>query len=196
MQQRIPIVHPQIALARFETPHPSLLLSRGTNRFAYERQRYSSTTRARRNGSTGMDRLQWAHERCVLSWHSITRRTLLEFLDLTHDYKTKANTTTFVADMNVTYVQEVHEGDPLRFTTRILNCDEKEFISGTRCIANEGYLAATNELLSLHIDLTNRRVGPMAPKIAEGVRKICDRHSKLPEPSGVGRLIGMKRPSV
>ncbi|MEC8775044.1 MAG: thioesterase family protein, partial [Pseudomonadota bacterium] len=27
---------------------------------------------------------------------------MLEFLELTHDYKTKANTTTFVADMNVT----------------------------------------------------------------------------------------------
>ncbi|MEL0113126.1 MAG: thioesterase family protein, partial [Rickettsiales bacterium] len=32
---------------------------------------------------------------------------MLEYLRLTHDYKTKANTTTFVADMNVTYVQEV-----------------------------------------------------------------------------------------
>ena len=99
--------------------------------------------------------------------------------------------------MNVTYVQEVHEGDPLRFTTRILNCDEKRIHFWHEMYhATEGYLAATNELLSLHIDLTNRRVGPMAPEITEWVRKICDRHSTLPEPSGVGRLIGMKRPSV
>ena len=92
---------------------------------------------------------------------------MLEFLELTHDYKTKANTTTFVADMNVTYVQEVHEGDPLRFTTRILNCDEKRIHFWHEMYhATEGYLAATNELLSLHIDLTNRRVGPMVPEIA------------------------------
>ena len=45
---------------------------------------------------------------------------MLEFLRLTHDYKTKENTKTFVADMNVTYRQEVKEGDPLHFTTRIL----------------------------------------------------------------------------
>ena len=51
---------------------------------------------------------------------------MLDFLKLTHDYKTSANITTFVADMNVTYVKEVHQGDPLRFTTRILNCDEKK----------------------------------------------------------------------
>ena len=62
--------------------------------------------------------------------------------------------------------------------------------------ATEGYLAATNELLSLHIDLTTRRVGPMAPEIAQWVEKIQIQHSKLPLPSGIGRLIGMKRPST
>lgn len=81
---------------------------------------------------------------------------ILEFLELTQGYETKAKTTTFVADTNVTYVQEVHEGDPLRFTTRISNCDEKRIhFWHEMCRATEGYLAATNELLSLHIDLTN-----------------------------------------
>ena len=122
---------------------------------------------------------------------------MLEFRELARDYKTKAYTTTFVTDMNVTYVQENHEGAPLRFTTRTLNCDEKRIHFWHEMYhATEGYLAATNELLSLHIDLTNRRVGPMAPEIAEWVGKICDRHSTLPAPNGVGRLIGMKRPSV
>ena len=32
---------------------------------------------------------------------------MLEFLRLTHDYKAKENTTTFVADLNFTYRQEV-----------------------------------------------------------------------------------------
>ena len=50
---------------------------------------------------------------------------MLEFLKIDHDYKTRENTTTFVADMNVTYRQEVKEGDPLQFRTQILNCDEK-----------------------------------------------------------------------
>ena len=99
--------------------------------------------------------------------------------------------------MIVTYVQEVHEGDPLRFTTRILNCDEKRIHFWHEMYhATEGYLAATNELLSLHIDLTNRRVAPMAPERAEWVREICDRQSTLPEPRGVGRLIGMNLQSV
>tara|TARA_Y100001960_G_scaffold236564_1_gene249127 strand:+ start:1303 stop:1908 length:606 start_codon:yes stop_codon:yes gene_type:complete len=121
---------------------------------------------------------------------------MLEFLKITRDYKTKANTTTFVAEMNVSYVKEVHEGDPLRFTTRILNCDDKKIHFWHEMYhATEGYLAATNELLSLHIDLTTRRVGPMTPEIAQWVKKIRIQHSKLPTPEGIGRLIGMKRPS-
>jgi acyl-CoA thioester hydrolase len=121
---------------------------------------------------------------------------MLEFIKLTHDYKTRANSTTFVAEMNVSYVKEVHEGDPLRFTSRILNCDDKKIHFWHEMYhATEGYLAATNELLSLHIDLTTRRVGPMAPEIAQWVKKIQIQHSKLPLPSGIGRLIGMKRPS-
>ena len=122
---------------------------------------------------------------------------MLDFLKLTHDYKTSANITTFVADMNVTYVKEVHEGDPLRFTTRILNCDEKKIHFWHEMYhATDGYLAATNELLSLHIDLTTRRVGPMTPDIAQWVKEIQIQHSKLPSPKGIGRLISMKRLSA
>ena len=119
---------------------------------------------------------------------------MLEFLRLTHDYKAKENTTTFVADMNVAYHQEVKDGDPLRFTTRILNCDEKRIHFWHEMYhVEEGYLAATNEVLSLHIDLRTRRVGPMSREVSSWVREVCDAHSTLPYPEGVGRLIGMKK---
>jgi acyl-CoA thioester hydrolase len=79
---------------------------------------------------------------------------LLEFLQLTHDYKIKENTTAFVADMNVTYHQEIKEGDLLRFATRILDCGEKSIHFWHEMHhATKGYLAATNELISIHIDL-------------------------------------------
>ena len=119
---------------------------------------------------------------------------MLEFLGLTHDYKAKENTTTFVADMNVTYHQEVKEGDLLRFTTQILNCDEKRIHFWHEMYqVREGYLAATNELLSLHIDLRNRRVGPMSPEIAEWIYAVRNAHAILPVPKGLGRAIGIKK---
>jgi len=118
----------------------------------------------------------------------------LDYLGLDQDYKAKANVTTFVGDMNVTYKQEVMEGDPLRFTTQLLEFDEKKF-RYFHCMyhATEGYLAATNELISLHIDLETRRVGPMGGEILLQLQKVAEAHAKLPVPDGVGRVLGMRR---
>lgn len=119
---------------------------------------------------------------------------MLEYLRLTRDYKILTNSTTFVADMNVSYRKEVKEGDPLRFTTQILDCDDKRIHFWHEMFhATEGYLAATNEILSLHIQLDTRRVGPMSPNLANWVFKVRDAHATLPTPPGVGRLIGMKK---
>lgn len=118
----------------------------------------------------------------------------LDYLGLDHAYKKKANVTTFVADMNVTYIREVVAGDPLRFTTQLLEFDDRKFrYFHSMYHAEEGWLAATNELLSLHIDLSMRRVGPMAPVILEKLRQVLDAHSKLPPPRGAGRVLGMRR---
>ena len=118
----------------------------------------------------------------------------LDYIGLDHDYKAKANVTTFVADMNVTYVQEVFEGDPIRFTTQLLEFDEKKFrYFHSMYHAGTGYLAATNELLSLHIDLSTRRVGAMSPSITQKLKNIMDEHRKLEIPPGAGRVLGMRR---
>ena len=119
---------------------------------------------------------------------------MLEFLQLTLDYKTKENTTTFVADMNVTYQQEIKEGDLLRFATRILDCYEKRIHFWHEMHhATKGYLAATNELISMHIKLSSRRVGPVAADIAEWVADVRDVHANLTLPEGIGRVNGMKK---
>ena len=59
--------------------------------------------------------------------------------------------------------------------------------------ATQGYLTATNELLSLHIDLSLRRVSPMAADIAEWVADVRDAHVDLPLPEGIGHVIGIKK---
>jgi acyl-CoA thioester hydrolase len=118
----------------------------------------------------------------------------LDYIGLDRDYKAKADVTTFVADMNVTYIQEVFEGDPLRFTTQLLEYDSKKFrYFHSMYHAEKGYLAATNELLSLHIDLSTRRVGAMAPVLTEKLQDILDSHSALEVPPGAGRVLGMRR---
>lgn len=118
----------------------------------------------------------------------------LDYIGLDRDYKAKADVTTFVADMNVTYIQEVVEGDPLRFTTQLLEFDARKFrYFHSMYHAEKGYLAATNELLSLHIDLATRRVGAMGPEILQKLQEVMDSHKKLETPAGAGRVLGMRK---
>lgn len=118
----------------------------------------------------------------------------LDYIGLDHAYKAKANVTTFVADMNVTYIREVVEGDPLRFTTQLLEFDDRKFrYFHSMYHAEKGFLAATNELLSLHIDLATRRVGQMGEVITGHLGQVLDAHAALPLPRGAGRVLGMRR---
>ena len=104
----------------------------------------------------------------------------------------KYRITTFCLEAHVTYHREVRSGDPLRFTTQLLDHDAK-------CIhyihamyhASEGYLAATNELVSLHVSLATRRGAPMAPEILERLAAIRAAHDRLPRPPQAGRRIGL-----
>ncbi len=117
----------------------------------------------------------------------------LDYVGLDQAYKKDANCTTFVVDMNVSYKGEVLEGDPLRFTTQVLNADEKR-LHYFHCMyhAEKGYLAATNEIMTVHISLATRRVAPMRDDVLRRVEAIRDRHGLLPAPEQAGRMIAIK----
>jgi acyl-CoA thioester hydrolase len=111
-------------------------------------------------------------------------------LDAAH--RRAQDVTTFCLEAHVTYHREVREGDPLRFTTRLLAHDAKrihyihEMFHG-----GAGYLAATNELMSLHVSQQTRRGAPMAPEVLERLGRIRLAHDRLPRPPQVGRLMGL-----
>jgi acyl-CoA thioester hydrolase len=59
--------------------------------------------------------------------------------------------------------------------------------------AKDGYLAATNELMSLHVSEATRRSAPMAAEILERLAQIQAAHDALPRPPQVGRAISLAR---
>ena len=74
----------------------------------------------------------------------------LDYIGLTRDYKDAHGVTTFTLEAHVTYQRELREGAPLRFTTQLLGFDEKRIHYAHEMYhAEEGFLASTNELLSL-----------------------------------------------
>jgi|TARA_B100000315_G_C14418375_1_gene514348 acyl-CoA thioester hydrolase len=117
----------------------------------------------------------------------------MDFVHLTRAHRKKYQVTTFSLEGHITYNREIGEGEPMRFTTELLNFDEKRFhyihhmYHGT-----EGYLASTNELMSLHVSLDTRRSAPMEPAILDRLAAIKSAHAALPPNPYTGRLIGLR----
>ena len=116
----------------------------------------------------------------------------LHYVGLDAGHRDVHEVTTFCLEAHVTYHREVREGDPLRFTTRLLGHDAKRIHYFHEMYhAREGYLAATNELMTLHVSRTTRRASPMAPLIQERLGRIQVAHAGTPLPPQVGRRIGL-----
>jgi acyl-CoA thioester hydrolase len=114
------------------------------------------------------------------------------YVGLDEAHRRRHRVTTFCLEAHITYHREVREGDPLRFTTLLLGHDAKRihYIHQMHH-AKAGYLASTNELMSLHVSAETRRAAPMAPAILERLARIQAAHDALPRPSQAGRRIGL-----
>jgi acyl-CoA thioester hydrolase len=120
---------------------------------------------------------------------------LLDHLDLGEAYRRRADASVFVVEAHVTYDREVREGDPLLFETILLNADAKRLHFIHRMYhETEGFLAATNEIMGLHVDLNARRSAPFPGEVAAGITAMVEAHSGVERPPQVGRLIGIPAP--
>ena len=117
----------------------------------------------------------------------------LDYIGLDTEHRRSQKIATFSLESHVTYAREVGKGDELRFTTRLLGFDAKRIHYFHEMYhAQEGYLAATNELMSLHVSQETRRSAPMAATLLERLAEIGRAHDALPMPPQVGRLMGLK----
>ena len=116
----------------------------------------------------------------------------LSWVGLDEAHRRARGVTTFCLEAHVTYHREVRTGDPLRFTTLLLGHDPKRihYFHEMRH-AREGYLAATNELMSLHVSEASRRGAPMTDAVAARLAEIQRAHDALPRPSQIGRVMGL-----
>ncbi len=116
----------------------------------------------------------------------------LDHIGLTPSERTRSGVTTFTLESHVNYLREVRGEAPLRFTTRLLAFDTKRIHYFHEMYhATEGFLAATNELMSLHVNLSTRRGGPMSADVLARLADVLSLHETRPVPPQVGRRIGL-----
>ena len=117
-----------------------------------------------------------------------------ELVGLGADYLREANASYFVAEIHTVYKREVKATDKVQVTLQLVDHDEKRlhFYQEIRH-ASEGWLAATCENLSLHVDMASRKVTPFPAKILGNLEVMKAAHDRLARPEALGRVIGIRR---
>ncbi|MGE8688547.1 MAG: thioesterase family protein [Achromobacter sp.] len=110
------------------------------------------------------------------------------------DYTRQTRCGIYTMNIHVAYRREVLADDPLELRLRLLEADDKRLLCLMELIqARDGYLAATMEQLSLHVDLETRRAKPFPSEVAARLAGAVQDHAGHPLPEGYQRLLPLKR---
>jgi acyl-CoA thioester hydrolase len=99
---------------------------------------------------------------------------------------------TFTAECHVRYLREIHLGDPVQISILLVAADQKRLHTFEELRhATEGWLSATSENMTIHIDMTARKTAPFPADIRTRIETLANAHSSLPRPDGIGSKIGI-----
>lgn len=117
-----------------------------------------------------------------------------ELLGCGADYVKARRHSCFTAEVHVRYLRELRAGDPVRVTFQLLDYDDKRMHYFEQLFhATEGWVSATSENMTLHVDLETRKTAPFPPDIRRCLATMKAAHARLPRPEAVGRRIAMPR---
>ena len=109
------------------------------------------------------------------------------------DYRAEKNSSMFTLGINVDYMREVFEGDEVRVTTQLLECDEKRM----RYIhymyqGKDANPVAMNECFAVHVDMGTRKSAAFPDQTRKRIDTALHAVSDLPLPRHAGRVLGEK----
>jgi acyl-CoA thioester hydrolase len=119
---------------------------------------------------------------------------LYELLGLGPNYLKAHKHSTMVAELHVRYLREVKESDPLRVRCQLLAYDAKRIHLFEELVhATEGWVSATCETMTLHVDMTNKKVAPWPGNVMGALEQMQTAHARLPIPDSAGRSVAMPK---
>ena len=118
----------------------------------------------------------------VLAFDAAIDKIWIEF-GLTPEHVKESQSSTFAAECHITYEREIHLDDRFVITAQLLAFDQKRIHTYLRLYnADQGYLSATSEWMSLHVDLSRRKVAPWPEKILRGIERYAEQQHDMPWP--------------
>jgi acyl-CoA thioester hydrolase len=113
-------------------------------------------------------------------------------LGLGPDYLKQNKHSTMVAEAHVRYLREIKLDDPVRVTVQLIDYDAKRMQLFEQLLhAEEGWLSATSESMTLHVDMAAKKVAPFPDTVLRALERLKAAHAALPIPDGAGRAIKM-----
>ena len=115
---------------------------------------------------------------------------LFSVFGMNQSYRDATGCSTFSGNIHVYYTRELHEGDDFMVTSTLLGYDEKRIrFMNQMYRADDGSEVALMESLSLHVDLTERRVCPLREPLISGLQAVLDNQGEFKLPQEIGRTI-------
>ena len=115
-----------------------------------------------------------------------------ELIGIGLDYLKTQSHSTFTAEAHVRYLRELKESDPVRVTFQLLDYDAKRIHYFEQLLhASEGWVSATSENMTLHVDMAAKKVVPFPETVMRSLAAMKAAHAALPRPDGAGRAIKM-----
>ena len=116
-----------------------------------------------------------------------------DMMGLGQDYVRERRLTIYTAEIHLCYVQELHLGHEVTASFQLIDHDDKRLRIYQELHHVDGWLAATMESLSLHVDMNGPKVAPFPPDVLARVEATRAAHAVLPMPERAGRSIGIRR---
>ena len=89
-----------------------------------------------------------------------------ELIGIGADYVSQRKHSFFTAEVHLRYLRELHAGDQVRVTFQLLDYDRKRLHTFEQLFhAEDGWVAATSENMSLHVDMVERKTASFPDEV-------------------------------
>ncbi|GAA6187467.1 thioesterase family protein [Litorivita sp. NS0012-18] len=112
---------------------------------------------------------------------------------ITQDYITTRKLTTYAAELRIRYLRELHLDAKVRVSFQILDMTDKSLHYFSELWHEDGWLSATAEGVSLHIDQSGPRVAPYPSEVHAKIAAMYEAHKDLPRPPSVDTPMTLRR---
>ena len=115
-------------------------------------------------------------------------------LGLGPEYVEENGASYFTLQANVSYLQELPAKAPVQTSLQILDFDEKRlhYVLQMRH-ADEGWVAAIMEAISIHVDMNEKRSSPFPDEVLAKMKDMHSAHKSYEIPPQVGQPVGIRR---